>query len=72
MNTSPAEKREVRFGIGKLDQTMTKVQAKRWGDCNMPRDLKVVGVQTYVGASDPDLHGGVWYRVDYGKMIVAI
>ncbi len=71
MKPSPAEKRQVRIGIDKLDQPMTKAQAKRYGDRNMPRDLKAAGFQTYVGASDLELHGGLWFRIDYGKIIPA-
>ncbi len=71
MQGNPAEKREVRVGIGKLDQPMTKAQAKRYGDRNMPRDLKAAGFKTFVGVSDQELHGGLWFRVDYGKTIPA-
>lgn len=69
MKNSSTEKREVRVGIGKLDQHMTMSQAKRYGDRNMPRDLKAAGFQTFVGVSDQELHGGLWFRVDYGKTI---
>ena len=63
------ERREVRIGIGKLDQPMTLAQAKRYGDRNMPRDLKAAGFKTFVGVSDPEIHGGLWFRVDYGKTV---
>lgn len=65
------EKREVRVGIDKLDKLMTMAQAKRYGDKHMPRDLKKAGFKTYVGASDLELHGGLWFRIDYGKTIPA-
>lgn len=73
MNTScksvikKPEKREVRVGIGKLEGLMTESQARRYGDENMPKDLKAAGFKTFVGVSDQDLHGGLWFRVDYGK-----
>ncbi len=69
--TQATEKREVRVGIGKLDQPMTSTQAMRYGDRNMPRDLKAAGFQTLVFASDPELHGGLWFRISYGKAIPA-
>ena len=71
MQVARAEKREVRVGIGKLDQLMTKAEAKRYGDRNMPRDLKAAGFKTFVGTSDQELHGGLWFRIDYGKTISA-
>lgn len=67
MSNKQAEKREVRIGIGKLDYPMTHAQAKRHGDANMPSELKMAGFETVVGASDPDLHGGLWFRIGYTK-----
>lgn len=61
------EKREVRIGIGKLDQPMTVAQAKRYGDSNMPTDLKRVGFKTDIFVSDPEINGGVFFRINYGK-----
>lgn len=63
------EKRQVRIGIDRLAEPMTMAQAKRYGDRNMPRDLKRAGFKTFVGASDQELHGGLWFRIDYGKTI---
>jgi hypothetical protein len=65
------EKRQVRIGIDRLEQPMTMAQARRYGDANMPRDLKAAGFKTFVGASDLELHGGLWFRIDYGKTIPA-
>lgn len=64
-----AEKREVRIGIGKLDTPMTIAQARRYGDANMPRDLKAAGFETAIGVSDPEIHGGIWFRINYIKSV---
>lgn len=67
MKNQAQEKREVRIGIGNLNTPMTEAQARRYGDANMPRDLKVVGFKTCVFVSDPEINGGLWYRISYGK-----
>lgn len=63
------EAREVRVGIGRLDRPMTLAQARRYGDRNMPADLKRAGFQTFVFASDLEIHGARFYRVSYGKAV---
>lgn len=63
------QKREVRFGSGALDKPMSLKEAKNWGDRHMPQDLKAAGFKTVIFESDPDLHGGLWYRVNFGKSI---
>lgn len=63
---STEEKLPVKVGILTLDKPMTLTQAKRWGDRHMPADLKRAGFETFVGRSDPEMHGGIWYRVSYG------
>jgi len=35
----------------------------------MPADLKRAGFQAFVGRSDAEMHGGVWYRISYGKKV---
>ena len=60
------ERLPVKVGILTLDKPMTREQATRWGDRHMPADLKRVGFETFVGKSDPELHGGVWFRISYG------
>ena len=62
-----AEKREVRIGIGKLDSPMTIAQAMRYGEVNMPGDLKAAGFETSIGVSDLEIHGGIWFRINYVK-----
>lgn len=63
------EKLPVKVGLTTLDKPMTRAQAKRWGDCNMPSDLKRVGFETFVGKSDPEMHGGTWFRISYGYKV---
>jgi len=66
---SPTEKREVRVGIHKLDRPMTLPQAKKYGEQSIPRDLYAAGFQTKVFVSDPEINGGTFFRVNYGKAI---
>lgn len=63
------EKLMVKVGLSTLDKPMTRAQAKRWGERNMPTDLKRAGFETFVGKSDAEMHGGVWFRVNYGKKV---
>lgn len=66
------EKLIVKHGIGQVvDQhlkpiRMTRAQAFRYAERNMPGDLRAAGFQSFVGRSDPELHGGDWFRIDYG------
>lgn len=66
MREPSQEKLLVKVGIGQLEQPMTRTQAQRWGEKNMPADLKRAGFKCVVGRSDPELHGGNWFRVNYG------
>lgn len=66
MQYQKSEKREVLVGLDRLP-AMTKNAAKKWGERNMPRDLKAAGFTTTVFESDAELHGGSWYRINYGK-----
>lgn len=60
------EKLPVKAGVLTLDKPMTRAQAKRWGDRHMPADLRRTGFETFVSRSDPEMHGGTWYRISYG------
>jgi hypothetical protein len=64
-----SERLPVKVGLSTLDAVMTREQARRYGDRNMPKDLKRVGFQTSVGRTDPEIHGGNWFRVSYGKTV---
>jgi len=50
-----------------LDTPMTPAQAQRWGEHNMPSGLRAAGFKVRVSRSDPQMHGGTWLRVNYGK-----
>lgn len=69
LSKSGQEKREVRIGSGRnaLPAHMTLAQAYRYGDANMPCDLKRVGFRTVVFVSDPDINDGTFFRVSYGR-----
>lgn len=57
----------VRIGMGTLPQPMTPKQAQRYGDKHMPGDLRRAGFRTTVFKTTPELHGGTWLRINYGK-----
>lgn len=61
------EKRIVKVGLHTIDRPMTRKQAQRYGERNMPADLRRAGFQCVVFASDREMHGGEWFRVNYGK-----
>lgn len=65
------EKRIVKIGTGKLEHPMTKAQAFRYGNKEMPADLRKAGFEVCVSASDLELHGGLWFRIDYCKNVPA-
>ena len=46
---------------------MTREQAQRYGERNMPADLKRAGFKCVVFRSDAEIHGGNWLRINYGK-----
>jgi len=45
---------------------LTRQQAARYGDRNMPKDLRRAGFKTHVFESDPVMHGAHYYRITYG------
>lgn len=61
------EKRIVKVGLHTLDKPMTREQAMRYGIRRMPPDLKRTGFECVVARSDTDMHGGLWFRINYGK-----
>ena len=65
--TDCAEKLLVKIGIGVLDKPMTRAQAQRYGEKNMPNDLRKAGFKALVSRSCAEIHGGNWFRVSYGK-----
>lgn len=46
---------------------MTKEQARKFGEKNMPKDLRRVGFKTHVFESDIEIHGEKYLRITYGK-----
>ena len=65
--TDCAEKLLVKIGIGVLDKHMTRAQAQRYGEKNIPKDLGRAGFKTAVSRSCAEIHGGDWFRISYGK-----
>ena len=65
--TDCAEKLIVKVGIGVLDKPMTRAQAQRYGEKNMPNDLRKAGFKASVSRSCAEIHGGNWFRISYGK-----
>jgi hypothetical protein len=61
------EKRIVKVGIDQLTKPMTFEEAKNWGERNIPRDLKAAGFKASVFTSDPEINGGTFFRINYGK-----
>ncbi len=69
---SPDTGMQVRVGCyDTLPVPMTKEQAKRWGDRNMPADLKRVGFETVIFTADPEINGWSGYRVNYGMRVAS-
>lgn len=61
---------EVRVGCcDRLPTRMTKKQALRWGEKNMPGDLRRAGFETVVFTADIEINGWVGYRINYGKKV---
>lgn len=46
---------------------MTRKQALRYGQKNMPNDLRKTAFVTHVFQSDPIIHGAHYFRITYGK-----
>lgn len=68
------EKRPVIFAENRPNadsKVMTMEQAKRFADRMMPKPLKASGFKSEVFASDIDTHGGLWFRINYGKRVAA-
>ena len=66
------EKLIVKYGIGVLVDKdlkpirMTRTQAQRYAERNMPSGLRKANFEAFVARSCPDLHGGDWFRINYG------
>lgn len=65
------EKRPLLFGENRPNgdsPIVTKAGALRIARANMPADLRRAGFVASIFASDPELHGGEWWRVNYGRI----
>lgn len=63
-------KRPVLIGGNRPDRfspIMTRAGALRMARRIMPADLKRAGFTASIFASDPELHGGTWFRICYSK-----
>lgn len=56
----------VKSECGQLSPPMTRAQARRRGNANMPQDLRRAGFETVIFESDPQIHGGHYFRINYG------
>lgn len=61
------EQRTVMIGLSQLHKPMTIQQARKFGDRNMPNDLKKAGFKTHIFISDLEINGDLFYRINYGK-----
>ena len=66
-NNSRREVLVVKVGAGALETPMTAAQARRWGERNMSSGLRAAGFHVHVSRTDPQIHGGTWFRINYGK-----
>jgi len=72
MNTRKKEKRALLFGEnrpGAYSPIVTKARALQIARQAMPADLKRAGFVASIFASDAELHGGTWWRVNYSKAL---
>jgi hypothetical protein len=65
----PTQRFTVKSGLSTLDQKMTHKQALRWGNQNMPADLKRAGFETVIFTSNVEIHGSLFLRVNYGRSV---
>lgn len=50
---------------------LTREQARRYGNRNMPRDLRRAGFKTHIFESDPEIHGVHYFCVTYEKEVMS-
>lgn len=66
------EKRPVVIGEHRpsaFNPIMTRAGALRYANKMMPADLRKAGFTASIFESDFETHGGLWYRVNYGKTV---
>lgn len=52
-----------------FNPVMTRAGALRYANQMMPADLRKAGFTASIFASDLETHGGLWFRVNYGKTV---
>ena len=62
------ERLPVKHGAGIVNdgQLMTRAQAEMHAHRAMDPALRRVGFVVVVTRSDPEMHGGNWFRINYG------
>lgn len=66
------EKRPLLFGQSRPDRfapIVTRARALQIARQNIPADLKRAGFVASIFASDPAIHDGTWWRVNYSKAL---
>jgi len=69
-----SERRPVLLGENRPDASspvMSKAAALRHAERIMPADLRRAGFIASIFSSDPEIHGGSWFRINYGKTVPA-
>lgn len=62
------KKFEVRFHNSILPTKMNELQAFRWGEKNMPPELKRAGFKTVIFHATMKINGWEGLRINYGKV----
>ena len=57
----------TKCGLHVFDKPMTYKQAVRWGERNIPPELKRVGFFVSVYRATSDINGWDGYRINFGK-----
>ena len=52
-----------------FNPVMTRAGALSYANQMMPADLRKAGFTASIFASDLETHGGLWFRVNYGKTV---
>ena len=57
----------TKIGIGTFPEPMTYNQALRYGQKNIPDDMRRAGFTVHIFRSDAEIHGSDFYRINYVK-----
>lgn len=61
-------KKLTKCGLHVFDKPMTKAQAVRWGERNIPPELKRANFRVSVYEATIDINGWDGYRINFGKV----